>query len=110
MAAAARILVPRTPLEIVYTYGITSTDMATIYMSPDPYFDTFIEPIDLQKVDLSQHWTAGLKLFEWNGCLIVGGMETSTPAARIPCWRTRIRSATLLQKSVRTYHTTASPS
>jgi hypothetical protein len=54
-AAAAPILVPRTPSEIIYTYGITLPDMATIYMSPDPYFDTLVEPIDLRKVDLSQH-------------------------------------------------------
>jgi hypothetical protein len=96
-ATAAHILVPRTPSEIVYTYGITSNDMATIYMLPDPYFNAFIEPINLQKVDLSQHRTAGLKLFEWNGRLILGGVETSTPATRIPCWHTRIRGATLLQ-------------
>jgi hypothetical protein len=66
-------------------------------MSPDPYFDAFIEPIDLQKVDLSQYQTASLKLFEWNGRLILGGIETSTLAARIPHWRTCIRGATLLQ-------------
>ncbi len=53
MAAAAHILVPHTPLEVVYTYGIALTDMATIYMSPVPYFDAFIEPINLRKVDLS---------------------------------------------------------
>jgi hypothetical protein len=71
--------------------------MATIYMSPDPYFAAFVEPIDSRKVDLFRHWTAGLKLFKRNGRLIVGGMETSTPAAQIPCWRTCIRGATLLQ-------------
>jgi hypothetical protein len=92
-AAAACILVPHTPSKIIYTYGITSTDMATIYMSPDPYFDAFIEPINLWKVDLSRHWTAGLKLFELNGRLIVGGMETSIPAARIPHWRTRCHTS-----------------
>jgi hypothetical protein len=71
--------------------------MATIYMTPDSNFNAFIEPINLQKVDLSQRWTAGLKLFEQNGRLFLGDMETSTPATQIPCWHTCIRGATLLQ-------------
>ncbi len=45
-AAAARISVPQTPSDIIYSLGIDSTNMATIYMSPDPYFDIFIEPIN----------------------------------------------------------------
>jgi hypothetical protein len=45
--------------------------MATVYMSPNPYFDMFVEPIDLRKVDLTLHQTAGLKLFERNGHLIL---------------------------------------
>jgi hypothetical protein len=66
-------------------------------MSPNPYFDAFVEPIDLQKVDLTLHWTAGLKLFEWNGQLILGGMDLCTPASRIPRWRTRLWGATLVK-------------
>ena len=71
--------------------------MATIYMSPNPYFDTFIEPINLKKVHLTHNCTVGLKLFEWNGQLILGGMGTGTPGSRIDCWRTKIRGSTLLQ-------------
>ena len=66
-ASAARISTQQTPSDLVYSLGISLSDMATIYMSPDPYFNAFVEPIDLRKVDLSCHWTAGLKLFERNG-------------------------------------------
>jgi hypothetical protein len=81
-------------LDLVYLLGISSSNMATIYMSPDPYFDAFAKPIDLRKVDLSHHWTAGLKLFEWNGRLILGGVELSTPALQIPCWGPQLWGAT----------------
>ena len=71
--------------------------MATIYMSPDAYFDAFVKPINLWKVDLSRHWTAGLKLFEWNGRLILGGVDLSTPALRIPRWGPRLQGTTLIK-------------
>ncbi len=66
-ASATWISAQQTLLDVVYSLGISASDMATIYMSPDPYFNAFVEPIDLRKVDLSCHWTAGLKLFERNG-------------------------------------------
>jgi hypothetical protein len=71
--------------------------MVTIYMSPDPYFDAFVKPINLRKADLSCHWTAGLKLFEQNGRLVLGGMNLFSPAKRIPHWRTRLWGATLIK-------------
>jgi hypothetical protein len=71
--------------------------MATMHTSPNPYFDTFVEPINLKKVDLTHHCTAELKLFKWNRRLILGGMDTGTPGSKIDCWRTKIRGATLLQ-------------
>ena len=30
-------------------------DMATVYMSPDPYFEAFKETIDLRRFDLATH-------------------------------------------------------
>jgi hypothetical protein len=41
---------------------LSKKDMATIYMSPDPYFEAFEEVINLRKFDLSKHRTAGLCL------------------------------------------------
>ncbi len=34
---------------IVLDYGIKKADMATVYMSPDPFFDAFEEDLDLCK-------------------------------------------------------------
>jgi hypothetical protein len=36
--------------------------MATVYMSPDPYFEAFEEVIDLRKFDLHTHCTAAYAL------------------------------------------------
>jgi hypothetical protein len=66
-------------------------------MLPDPYFDVFAKPINLHKVDLSCHWKASLKLFEWNGRLILRGMDLSTPTLQIPCWQTQLQDATLIK-------------
>ena len=54
-ARAARVQTPigtprqqRRPrsIDVMTTYDIGPTDMATIYMSPDPYFEAFEQPID----------------------------------------------------------------
>jgi hypothetical protein len=58
--------------------------MATVYMSPDPYFDAFEEVIDLRKFDLHTHRTAGLRLINSDNRLILSGIAPSTPGARIP--------------------------
>jgi hypothetical protein len=104
-ATAAQFFPPKTPSNIVYSLGINSNNMTTIYMSPDPYFDTFVEPIKLRKVDLIQHCMAGLKFFQQNWRLILGGMDTATPGSRINCWQTRIRGAILLQVGDYQVHT-----
>ncbi len=66
-------------------------------MSPDPYFKAFEEVIDLRKFNLTKHCTAGLCLAHSDGHLYLGGMTPSTPGAKIPRWRTRIRGAWLIQ-------------
>ncbi len=68
-----------------------------IYMSPDPYFDAFEQPLDLRKFDFTKHATAGLSLYESNGRIYLAAMSPGTPAAKIPDWRTRVRGAWLIQ-------------
>jgi hypothetical protein len=70
---------------MVSKYTITQNDMAMIYLSLHPYFEAFEEVIDMTRFDLSKHQTAGLCLAQINGCLHLGGMAPSTPAAKIPC-------------------------
>ena len=74
-------------------YNITRQDMALIYMSPDPYHEAFEEIMDIRRFDFNHHRTAGLCLAHIDGRLILGGMTRSTPAAKIPCWRSRIKGA-----------------
>jgi hypothetical protein len=66
-------------------------------MSPNPYFNAFFEPVDLRKVDLSLHQKAGLKLFEQNRRLILGGVDLFTRASQIPHWGPQLRGATLIK-------------
>jgi hypothetical protein len=76
-------------------FDISKSDMATIYMSPDPYFTAFEQPLDLRQFDLAKHPTAGLSLYENGGRLHLATMSPSTPAAKIKDWRSRIRGAWL---------------
>jgi hypothetical protein len=74
-------------------------------MSPSPYHDAFDEVLDIRKCDFSKHLTAGLSLLEHNGRLILAHMAPSTPGAKVPRWRTRLRGAWLIKiddKSVNT--------
>jgi hypothetical protein len=78
-------------------FMLSKKDMATIYMSPDPYFEAFEEVINLRKFDLSKHRTASLCLAHSDRQLHLGGMTPSTPGAKIPRWRTQIKGAWLIQ-------------
>jgi hypothetical protein len=71
--------------------------MATVFMSPSPYFELFKEILDLWKFDITKHRTAGLCLAHQNGCLFLGGMAPSTPGAKIPCWCTCIKGVWLIK-------------
>jgi hypothetical protein len=82
--------------EVVKEYLIGAKDMAMIYISPDAFYGAFEEELDLRKFDLSRHSTAGLNFFEKNQRLYLASMAPSTPGARIPRWRTRIRGAWLI--------------
>ena len=51
---------------------ITNDDMAIVYMSPDPFFDSFEEELDLRKWSFDKHHTAGLSLiFILAACTLV---------------------------------------
>jgi hypothetical protein len=82
---------------VVSDYLINSEDMAMIYVSPDPYATVFEEELDLQKINLARHPTAGLILFEKDNRILLASMAPGTPGARIARWRTCIRGAWLIQ-------------
>jgi hypothetical protein len=65
-------------------YDIGWDNMSMIYMSPNPYFDSFEQPLDLRKYDLMKHPTGGLNLYESNGRVYFTSMEPGLPAAKIP--------------------------
>ena len=83
--------------ELVSEFLITQKDIAPIYMSPNPYFEAFEEEIDLRKFDLAKHKTAGLCLAHHDGRLFLMGMAPSTPGAKLPRWRSRIKGAWLIK-------------
>jgi hypothetical protein len=88
------------PSNIVTEYLIGKHDMATIYMSLDPYFEAFEEIIDLQKFDIQTHCTGGLSLLASDNRLILGGMAPGTPGVKIPRWRSRLKGAWLIKIKV----------
>jgi hypothetical protein len=70
--------------KVVSQYLIGASDMAMIYVSPDPYGTAFEEELDLWKFDLQHHATAGLCFFEKDYRILLASMAASTPGARIP--------------------------
>ena len=78
----------------VEDYKITRQDVTQVYMSPHAYHGAFEEELRLGRYG-TDHATAGLVLEDLNGRLIVTDMAKSTPAHRIPRWRTRVRGAWL---------------
>jgi hypothetical protein len=86
-----------TAAKVVSDYLINSEDMAMIYVSPDPYATVFEEELDLRKMNLDRHPTAGLIFFERDNRILLASMAPGTPGARIARWRTRIRGAWLIQ-------------
>jgi hypothetical protein len=77
-------------VDIMTEYNIGRNNMAMVYMSPDPYFDTFEQPLDIRHFDLAKHATVGLSLYEKSGRLYLVSMSPSTPAAKIPDWCTQV--------------------
>ena len=66
-------------------------------MSPDPFFDSFKEELDLRKWSFDKHRTAGLSLVFHNGSIYLGGMTPSTPGAKVDRWHVNFRGAWLIK-------------
>jgi hypothetical protein len=105
-ARAARVQTPAgTPrkqcrpcaINVMTMFDVGACNMAMIYMSPDPYFEAFEQPIDFWKFDPGKHPTMGLSLYEASGRLYLATMSPSTPAAKIPDWCAQIRGACLIK-------------
>jgi hypothetical protein len=98
IAAAGRTRVSVTPdSTIASEFNITNDDMAIVYMSHDPFFDSFEEELDLRKWSFDKHRTAGLSLVFHNGRVYLGGMTPSTPGAKVDRWRVNLRGAWLIK-------------
>ncbi len=111
-AAAARVSMTPSPRlssasDVVTEFSIGARDIATIYLSPDPYHEAFEEEIDIRRFDFTKHRTAGLCLAELDGRLFLGGIAKSTPCSRIPRWGTRIKGAWLIKVGPHTVSTIA---
>jgi len=85
------------PSDIVTEFLIGKQDMATVYMSPDPYYEAFEEVLNLRKFDPRQHRAAGLSLISSDNRLVLAGMTPGTPGANIPRWRSRLKGAWLIK-------------
>jgi hypothetical protein len=83
--------------DIVTEFMITKSDISMIYLSPDPYHESFEEEVDLRRFDLNKHRTARLCLAHHDGRLLLGGIAKGTPCAKITRWRTRIKGAWLIK-------------
>ena len=92
-----RIPRKRRAIDISTDFGIGNSDMHMVYMSPDPYHDSFEQPLDLRKFSPSSHPTAGMDLYERDGRVHLKRMLPGAPAAKIPDWRTRLRGAWLIK-------------
>jgi KUP system potassium uptake protein len=69
-----------------------------VYVSPTPYNNSFEEHIDISR------WTtedgqpaAGMRMIQVGDRVFLAGMAPSTPAARIPRWRSRCRGAWIIK-------------
>jgi hypothetical protein len=82
--------------DIVTKFLIGPHDMAMIYMSPNPYGRTFEKEVDLRKLDITRHRTAGMRLLEKDGRLVLASINGSTPMAQIDRWQTHVRGAWLV--------------
>jgi hypothetical protein len=71
--------------------------MVMVYMSPDPYHESFEQTVDLRKFDLSKHPTGGLELYVRDGWVHLALISPSTPAAQIHDWHARIQGACFIK-------------
>ena len=100
-AAAAKTM--RDPMVHIFD----PQDIAQVYLSPHPYRSAFEESLVIGKSRLRGLPTAGMSLKNENGRLQLLDIKPSSPAARIPRWRSRIRGAWLVRYTVTTYRITS---
>jgi hypothetical protein len=67
--------------ELVEKFKIGVQDMVMVYMSPDPYHESFKQTVDLRKFNLSKHPTGGLQLYVHDGRVHLALISPSTLAA-----------------------------
>ncbi|KAL7529031.1 hypothetical protein ACHAXR_002756, partial [Thalassiosira sp. AJA248-18] len=96
-AASAAKLSQGTPHSILEEFEIDKDVMANIYLSPDPYHNAFPETLDLRRFDSTRTPNAGMSFTSSDDQVFIEHMKPSTPAARIPRWRSRLRHAWLIQ-------------
>jgi hypothetical protein len=92
-----RIPRKRRAIDISTDFGVSGSDLRTVYMSPDPYHASFEQPLDLRKFTLTNHPSAGLDLHESNNRVHLKRILPSSPAAKIPDWRSRLRGSRLIR-------------
>ncbi len=84
-----------TDASMVEHYGISHRDLEQVYFSTDCYSHSFEETFTYQGSATILHPTAGLILTEKDGRLFITDIAPSTPCAKIPRWRTRIKNTWL---------------
>ncbi len=60
---------------VLNSYDIFSDDVAMVYLSQDPYHDSFEETLDVCKLDLDRTPTAGMRFLTKDGHLLLASIE-----------------------------------
>ena len=87
---------PNTDAAVVDEYGITRRALEQVYMSPHPYHAAFEEDMSLVYFAKYDKPSGGMKFVTAGKRLILQHMEKSSPGARIPRWRSRLKQAWLI--------------
>lgn len=86
-----------TDASMVDHYGISHRDVEQVYFSPDCFSCAFEETFTYLNSATALHPTAGLIFSEHNGRLYITDIAPSTPCAKIPRWRTRLKNTWITQ-------------
>ncbi len=63
-------------INIATDFDLRKGNMATLYLLPDPYYNAFKQPLNLWKMDITQHPTSGINLYEKDGRFHLNIMTT----------------------------------
>jgi len=77
--------------------GISRKDAATVYFSLDPYHDAFEETLNIRDYTAYRKYAAGMEFTVTDGRLRLRNIVPSSPAAKLPAWRSRLRGAWLVK-------------